>query len=78
MRLPIPVKRSVGRYLFKMKNISIKGVKASVQGHSPESIEIGDMCGVSFCTDSALTSEVADPALHRRAEDILGADRNNG
>jgi|ERR1039457_4524506 hypothetical protein len=49
----------------KMKNISITGVIASVAGFSPDAIQVGDTCGLSFCADSAVKTEVFSSRVTR-------------
>ena len=52
-------------YPSKMKNISITGVIASVPGLSPDSIRVGDTCGLSFCADPATSSAVYSSRVTR-------------
>jgi len=53
------------KYPCKMKNISITGVIASVPGLSPDNIQVGDTCGVSFCTDPGMNSGVYSSRVTR-------------
>jgi len=53
------------KYLSKMKNISITGVIASIPKFLPDTIKIGDTCGLSFCADPNAKPEVYSSRVAR-------------
>jgi hypothetical protein len=53
------------KYPCKMKNISITGVIASVPGLATDDIQVGDTCGVSFCTDPDMNPGVYSSRVTR-------------
>jgi hypothetical protein len=53
------------KYPSKMKNISITGVIASIPGLSPDIIQAGDTCGLSFSSDPTVKAEIYSSKVSR-------------
>jgi len=48
-----------------MKNISITGLIASIPGLSPDTIQPGDACGLSFSSDPKVKAEIYSSKVSR-------------
>lgn len=53
------------KYPSKMKNISISGVIVSIPGLLPDTIQVGETCGLSFCADPTVKPEVYSSRVAR-------------
>lgn len=53
------------KYQSKMQNISITGVIASASELTPDTIHVGDICGLSFCADPTVSPMVYSSRVTR-------------
>ena len=67
------------KYPCRMKNISISGALVSALDFPPETIKLGDTCGLLLCTDLAMspgeyTSKITRIETSKVALHFLGLD----